>query len=171
MQDPRGRPRYNYAHCVFNRLTAQDDKLQVIPDLATNWEASEDLKTWTFHLRSGVKFHNGKPFDSADVVFTYKRLMDKDNASVLRAAFSVISKVEAVDPRPSIHPVFPYTDLAAVTARYQAKIVSEPTMDTLTTKPMVPARSVSSSIGPETGWWWKRTRTISFPARRRSTAS
>ena len=41
----------NYAHCVFNRLTAQDTKLQVIPDLAASWEASEDLKTWTFHLR------------------------------------------------------------------------------------------------------------------------
>ena len=89
---------YNYAHCVFNRLTAQDNKLQVIPDLAASWEASEDLKTWTFHLRAGVKFHNGKPLDAADVVFTYTRLRDKENASVLRASLSVVSKVEAVDP-------------------------------------------------------------------------
>src|SRR3984885_780036 len=80
---------YNYAHCVFNRLTAQDNKLQVIPDLAQSWDASEDLKTWTFHLRLGVKFHNGKPLDAADVVFTFTRLRDKDNASVLRAALSV----------------------------------------------------------------------------------
>src|SRR4029077_4348967 len=73
---------YNYALCVFNRLTTQDAKLQVQPELATRWEASEDLKTWIFHLRPGVKFHNGKAFDSADVVFTYERLLDKDVGSV-----------------------------------------------------------------------------------------
>ena len=77
---------------MFNRLTTQDAKLQVQPELATRWEASEDLKTWIFHLRPGVKFHNGKPFDAADVVFTYRRLLDKDVGSVLRAALSVVSK-------------------------------------------------------------------------------
>ena len=82
---------YNYAYNCFNRLTTQDAKLQVQPDLATRWEASEDLKTWTFHLRPGVKFHNGKPFDAADVVFTYKRLLDKDVGSVLRATLSVVT--------------------------------------------------------------------------------
>src|SRR5580658_3219354 len=51
---------YNNAQSVFSRLTAQDPQLQVQPDLATSWEATEDLKSWTFHLRSGVKFHNGK---------------------------------------------------------------------------------------------------------------
>src|SRR5271170_6374977 len=35
---------YNYAHCVFNRLTAQDNKLQVQPDLAISWDSTEDLK-------------------------------------------------------------------------------------------------------------------------------
>src|SRR3984893_2006911 len=89
---------YNYAHCVFNRLTAQDTKLQVIPELAESWEASEDLKTWTFHLRSGVKFHNGKPFDASDVVFTFKRILDKDVGSVLRVNFSIVDSIEAVDP-------------------------------------------------------------------------
>ena len=69
---------YNYAHCVFNRLTAQDAKLQVIPELAASWEATEDLKVWTFHLRPDVKFHNGKPFSADDVAFTYRRLMDKE---------------------------------------------------------------------------------------------
>jgi peptide/nickel transport system substrate-binding protein len=128
---------YNYAHCVFNRLTAQDSKLQVIPELATSWEASEDLKVWTFHLRDGVKFHNGKPFTSADVLFTYTRLKDKDVASVLRAALGVVSKIEAVDPLTVRFTLSdPYSDLAAVTAQYQAQIVSESAMDTLTTKPI-----------------------------------
>src|SRR3984957_20583379 len=85
---------YNYAHCVSNRLTAQDNKLQVIPDLAQIWDTSEDLKVWTFHLRPGVKFHDGKPLDAADIVFTYKRLMDKEVGSVVRASLGVVDKIE-----------------------------------------------------------------------------
>src|SRR5262249_5773099 len=128
---------YNYALCVFNRLTTQDAKLQVQPELATRWEASEDLRTWIFHLRPGVKFHNGKAFDSADVVFTYKRLLDKEVGSVLRAALSVVSSVEAVDPMTVKFTLsIPYADLPAVTAGYQAMILSESVMDTLTTKPI-----------------------------------
>jgi peptide/nickel transport system substrate-binding protein len=128
---------YKYAYCVFSRLTTQDDKLVVSPDLATSWEASEDLKTWTFHLRPGVKFHNGKPFDAADVVFSYTRLLDKAVGSVLRASLTAITKVEAVDPLTVKFTLsVPYADLAAVTAGYQAMIVSEGMMDTLTTKPI-----------------------------------
>jgi peptide/nickel transport system substrate-binding protein len=128
---------YNYAHCVFNRLTAQDNKLQVIPDLAQGWEASEDLKTYTFHLRPGVKFHNGKPFTAADVLFTYSRLRDKEVGSVLRAALGVVDKIEAIDPLTVKFTLSsPYSDLAAVVAQYQAQIVCESAMSTLTTKPI-----------------------------------
>ena len=92
----------------------------------TSWEASEDLKTWTFHLRPGVKFHNGKPFDASDIVFTYKRLRTRTFGSVLRAALSVVTKVEAVDPLTVRFTLsIPYADLPAVTAGYQAMIVSE----------------------------------------------
>jgi peptide/nickel transport system substrate-binding protein len=48
--------------------TGKDGKLQ--PDLATSWSASADQKTWTFQLRPGVKFSNGKALTSADVVST-----------------------------------------------------------------------------------------------------
>lgn len=141
---------YNYAHCVFNRLTAQDTKLQVIPDLAQSWDVSEDLKTYTFHLRPGVKFHNGKPFTSADVLFTYGRLRDKENGSVLRAALGVVSNIEAVDPLTVKFTLSsPYSDLAAVTAQYQSQILCELTADTLTTKPIGtgPFRFVSYTPG------------------------
>lgn len=128
---------YNYALCVFSRLTKQDTKLQVQPDLAESWDASEDLRTWTFHLRPGVKFHNGKPLDASDIVFTYGRLQDKDVGSVLRAALSVVTKVEAVDPLTVRFTLsIPYADLPAVTAGYQSMIVCESAMDTLTTRPI-----------------------------------
>jgi peptide/nickel transport system substrate-binding protein len=128
---------YNYALCVFSRLTQQDAHLQVQPDLATSWEPSEDLKTWTFHLRPGVKFHNGKDFQAQDVVFTFKRLKDKEVASVLRAPLDVVTTVEAVDPHTVKFQLnIPYADLPALTAGYQAMIVSESAMDTITTHPI-----------------------------------
>src|ERR1700680_3609882 len=89
---------YNYVYNCFSRLTAQDPPLQVKPDLATSGDASEDLKTWTFHLRPEVKFHNGKPFDASDVVFTFTRILDKDVGSVLRVNFAMVTDIEAPDP-------------------------------------------------------------------------
>jgi peptide/nickel transport system substrate-binding protein len=128
---------YNYANCVFNRLTIQDAKLQVLPDMATRWQASEDLKTWDFFLRAGVKFHDGKPFGADDVVFTYTRLQDKEVGSVLRAALGIVTKVEAIGPLQVRFTLsIPYADMPAVVAGYQAMIVSEAGMPTLTTKPV-----------------------------------
>ena len=128
---------YNYALGVFNRLTSQDAKLQVQPDLAMSWDASEDLKSWTFHLRPNVKFHDGKPFTAADVVFTYGRLQDKEVGSVLRANLAIVTKIEALDPLTVRFELsIPYADLPAVTAGYPAFIVHEAGMGTLTTKPV-----------------------------------
>ena len=84
------------------------------------------MKAWTFHLRPGVKFHNGKVLDAADVVFSYNRLLDKTVASVLRGSLSMVEKVEAVDPLTVKFTLsIPYADLPAVAAGYQAMIVSE----------------------------------------------
>src|SRR5687768_8916157 len=61
---------------VYNRLVDIDDNFTVTPELATEWSISEDGKTWTFKLREGVKFHDGSDFTAADVVYTFKRLLD-----------------------------------------------------------------------------------------------
>jgi peptide/nickel transport system substrate-binding protein len=128
---------YNYAYYCFNRLTTLDPQYRVQPDLATKWEASEDLKTWTFQLRPGVKFHNGKALDASDVVFTFKRILDKSVASVLRVNFSIVTKLEAVDPLTVRFTLAaPYADLPAATAGYQAMIVTPSVVDTLTTHPI-----------------------------------
>jgi peptide/nickel transport system substrate-binding protein len=48
----------------------------VEPDLATSWTTSPDQKTWTFHLRKGVKFHDGTPFDADAVIFNLDRYLN-----------------------------------------------------------------------------------------------
>ncbi len=73
------------AETIFNRLTQfERGGTAVIPGLATKWEVSDDGKTYTFHLREGVKFHTTeyfKPtreFNADDVLFTFERMLDKN---------------------------------------------------------------------------------------------
>ncbi|MBW1711758.1 MAG: hypothetical protein JRJ59_01235 [Deltaproteobacteria bacterium] len=48
-----------------------------VPALAQKWEASPDGKTWTFHLRQGVKFHDGTPFNAEAVKFNIERMLNQ----------------------------------------------------------------------------------------------
>lgn len=61
---------------VYNKLVQVDSNFQPIPGLAKSWSVSEDGKTWTFELEQGVTFHDGKPFTAADVVWSFRRLLD-----------------------------------------------------------------------------------------------
>lgn len=71
---------------VYNRLVDVDDSFNVLPELATEWSVSADGLTWTFKLREGVKFHSGADFSSADVVYTFQRLLDEATGSGAIAA-------------------------------------------------------------------------------------
>ena len=56
----------------YERLTARDRNLKLVPALATSWE-QVNATTWRFHLRRGVRFHDGTPFTADDVVFSIER--------------------------------------------------------------------------------------------------
>ena len=78
---------------ILEGLVSYDLNLQPQPALATSWETAADGKTLTFHLREGVKWHDGKDFSSADVAWTLEEVWKKLHPFG-RAAFANVEKVE-----------------------------------------------------------------------------
>src|SRR6187397_821484 len=62
---------------IYDQHKAQNSIETIVPELATSWQWSGDNKALTFKLREGVKWHDGKPFTSADVKCTFDMLMGK----------------------------------------------------------------------------------------------
>ncbi len=83
---------------MYSRLTRLDTQMRPQPDLATSWDISPDGKTYTFHLRQGVKFHNGRELTSADVKYTYERILDPNTASIAQSFFAPIDHIDTPDP-------------------------------------------------------------------------
>jgi ABC-type transport system substrate-binding protein len=71
-----------------------------MPSLATSWKSNSAGTVWTFQLRKGVKFRTGKPFTSADVVYTFRRLLDPKTGSEGASQMSFLkpSGIEAAGP-------------------------------------------------------------------------
>jgi peptide/nickel transport system substrate-binding protein len=68
---------------VFDTLIALDRETgELVPGLATSWEASEDVSAYTFHLRNDVVFHDGTPFNADAVKYTFDSIMDPELRSL-----------------------------------------------------------------------------------------
>ncbi|MBM7624401.1 nickel ABC transporter substrate-binding protein [Sporohalobacter salinus] len=81
---------------VYDALVEYDKNGKIVPSLAKSWEISSDGKVYTFHLRKGVKFSDGTPFNAEAVKFSVKRWANKDEHSWLKVAKN-LNKVEVVD--------------------------------------------------------------------------
>jgi peptide/nickel transport system substrate-binding protein len=82
---------------VFETLTKVQSDGGPVPLLAESWTASPDLRTWTFKLRTGVKFHNGEPFDTSTVKFAFERAAAAGSANKDRATFANIDRISTPD--------------------------------------------------------------------------
>ena len=69
-------------------LVWSDSELNAVPRLAESWTPNDDASVWTFKIRQGVKFHDGKEMTSEDVAESINRLADPDNASAALSAFN-----------------------------------------------------------------------------------
>ena len=90
-------------HQLYNTLVEVDQDLNTVPSLAKSWEISDDRRTYTFHLRSDVFFHDDDVFENGkgrrliakDVEYSLKRIIDKRTASP--GAWIFNSKVDSVN--------------------------------------------------------------------------
>jgi len=78
---------------IYDTLVEQDADLTYHPHLATSWEEAPDGKSWTFHLKPGIKFHNGDPLTSATIVEWIDMYRKSENSYMI----DNVEKVEAID--------------------------------------------------------------------------
>jgi len=81
---------------IFDYLLARDEKLNVAPSLAERWEIPDPL-TYIFHLRSGVRFHDGRPLTARDVKWTFDSLLTGNIRSTRAGAYRLVDRVDAPD--------------------------------------------------------------------------
>jgi len=113
-------------------LHFKDEGTQVEPALAESWEISADGKVYTFHLRKGVKFHDGTDFNADAVVFSYEREIDPNHPyhdtgefPYADFTFGMVDKIEKVDDfTVKISLKDPFAPFLANMAMHSAAIVS-----------------------------------------------
>lgn len=82
---------------MLNGLVTKDTRGNLLPDLAESWEILDGGQRYRFHLRSGVRFHDGRELSSADVLWTFQSILDGTVPSPKRGAFQQLERIEAVD--------------------------------------------------------------------------
>ena len=82
---------------LFDNLVSRHPDGKLYPGLATEWKLTSPT-AWTFKLRPGVQWHNGDPFTSADVKYSYERTWDPKVATRVNTVFTTVERVEAPDP-------------------------------------------------------------------------
>src|SRR6201986_993683 len=81
---------------IFDALVKKDEHYELQPWLARSWEQPDPL-TWVFHLRDGVRFHDGRPLEAEDVAYTIRSLIDGSIVTAKGGGFGAVDKVEAKD--------------------------------------------------------------------------
>ena len=84
---------------MYNGLTDIDQRGNIVPSLAESWEPNQELSAWTFRLRKGVLFHNGREFDAEAVKLNILRIQDPaiGGADFMRGALENVDSVEVLD--------------------------------------------------------------------------
>ncbi len=83
---------------LYNGLVTRDKDLNFIGELAESWTFSQDCRDLTFKLRPNAKWHDGHPFTSADVMFTYETMINPKTPTAYRESFKMVESVATPDP-------------------------------------------------------------------------
>jgi peptide/nickel transport system substrate-binding protein len=125
----------NIAENIFDSLVdrAQKDG-GITPQLAETWEVAEDELSWTFHLREGVKFTNGEPFNAEAVKYSIERFLAEDYTTSFASYWTALDNIEVVDeltvkfnlkePNPVLAQTMPWHSLV-VPPKYTEEVGAE----------------------------------------------
>jgi peptide/nickel transport system substrate-binding protein len=142
---------------LYETLTKIREDGTVAPLLADSWEVAPDLKTYTFKLKHGVKFHNGEVFDSQAVKFSFERAAAATSTNKDRSLFQTMAFVNASDPETVVIGMKnPEPNLAFLLAQATASIVEPKSAPTDATKPV--------GTGPYTLANWAKGSSITLAA-------
>jgi len=110
---------------LYNKLVTYDPDLRVVGDLAESWE-SPDSRTYVFHLRRGVRFHDGQELTSEDVVFTIERILDPKTGSPARSYIDAVDGISSPDRYTvRLHLKYPLASIFSGLASGNASIVEK----------------------------------------------
>jgi peptide/nickel transport system substrate-binding protein len=87
------------AELLYNGLVEVDPGLKPVPELAESWQIEQGGQVYRFRLRDGVKWHDGQPFTSADVKFSFEQVLLKYHSRAAASIGPALDSVEAPDPR------------------------------------------------------------------------
>ncbi|MGB4639867.1 MAG: ABC transporter substrate-binding protein, partial [Caldicoprobacterales bacterium] len=100
---------------VYDRLITRDYDYNYKPGLAESWDISDDGMVWTFHLKKGVKFHDGTPLTAEDVAWCIEKIIDPETGSPAQSDFAAVKGAKAVDNHTvEIHLKHPFPNLLFV---------------------------------------------------------
>lgn len=117
---------YTRGYQLYNNLVSIDSKLLPQPELAESWEPNADASEWTFKLRKGIKFHNGKAFTAKDVIYTMARVKDPKTGSPGKPYLdSVVDMKADGDHVLKIKLAEPSVDFPVIMAEYRLLIVAD----------------------------------------------
>jgi peptide/nickel transport system substrate-binding protein len=119
---------YTRGRATYNSLTQIGEGLVPNPDLAESFEPNSDATEWTFKIRKGVTWHDGKKLTADDVIYSMKRHQGEDSKSVIKSVLASIKEWKKTGPmevKAIMHT--PNADLPTLVGLFQAKIVQEGT--------------------------------------------
>ena len=86
----------NHGYMIYDTLFGTDDKAQIKPQMVESWTESGDHRLWTFKLRKGLEFHDGKPVTGEDVIASLQRWGKRD--AMGSALFQFVSRMDSPAP-------------------------------------------------------------------------
>jgi peptide/nickel transport system substrate-binding protein len=116
---------------LYDRLVSLDDEGKVTPELALSWQSNEEASIWTFKLRQGVKFHNGKELTATDVAYTMNHILS-DTQSPIASTLRVLKSVEVRDSYTVVFNLEQgHADFPILLSDYRVGIISENSLNTI----------------------------------------